>query len=222
MADVDNAAGEGLKGHRAGIGGGRLGRQAIDRIAGHLREQVQNVHQDQFLMLLLMRQAEIDQGGDVGPLGQGPLQQGGHGGVHMAAIGPHLAERRAGDQAAGRPRAAGADSLVIGVEQEAEALVEHPVIGIEGLQQEGFEEPGGVGLMPFDRAGVRHGLDHLILGRQRRGQGQGARAHGVVARAERGRRAGLFGSEGGVRGAVGGAQAQPPGQGAAASHDGDI
>ena len=40
-------------------------------------------------------------------------------------------------------------------------------------EQELLEEPGGMGAMPFGRTGVRHGLDRLVLGAQRRGPALG-------------------------------------------------
>ncbi len=68
----------------------------------------------------------------------------------------------------------GAD--VIGIEQEG-------VIGVEGLvalavlaEQELLEEPGGMGAMPFGRAGVRHRLDQLVLGAQGSGPALGLAA----------------------------------------------
>src|SRR6516225_12396186 len=44
-------------------------------------------------------------------------------------------------------------------------------------QNELLEKPSGVGPMPFDRTGVRHRLDDLILRRQRRGAPLGLGSH---------------------------------------------
>ncbi len=181
VAQGRQAAGMGGVGQRPRIGRRAGGGMAIDRRAGHLGEQVEHVHQDQLLMLLFMRQAQIEQGQELCVLAGWAFQQRGHGRVHMAAIGAHLGQGRAGDQAAGGTRMTRAGGFVIGVEQIGEGRVERPIGRIERRQDEGLEEPAGMGLVPFDRAGVRHGLHHLVLGRQGRGQGQGAGAHGGVA-----------------------------------------
>ena len=43
------------------------------------------------------------------------------------------------------------------------------------VQQELLEKPGGMRAVPFGRAGIRHRLDDLVLGRQRRGESFGMR-----------------------------------------------
>src|SRR5579862_8030924 len=45
-----------------------------------------------------------------------------------------------------------------------------------------------MGLMPFDRTGVRTGLDHLVLGGKRGGERSGHRPHALESRDETGRR----------------------------------
>ena len=47
-------------------------------------------------------------------------------------------------------------------------------------EQELLEEPGGMGAVPFRRAGVRHRLDQLVFGRQRRGPALGLVADGEI------------------------------------------
>ena len=59
------------------------------------------------------------------------------------------------------------DSLVIGIELIAPAWIAGGVARQMRLQQEGVEEPGGVGQMPFRRAGVLHALENQILRFQR-------------------------------------------------------
>ena len=55
------------------------------------------------------------------------------------------------------------DGVVIGVELIAPAGVAGLMTGKVRLQQEGFEEPGGVGQVPFGWAGIRHALQAEIL-----------------------------------------------------------
>src|ERR1041384_5816894 len=54
--------------------------------------------------------------------------------------------------------------LVIGIEQKAKSGIEWLVVRQVRLKDERFEKPCRVSLMPFCRAGFRHGLDHLVLG----------------------------------------------------------
>ncbi len=82
----------------------------------------------------------------------------------MGAVGQHLIQRRPRQQPAFGPGMPLADRLVIGVEQIAEGRIEGPVAALFRLQQEGLEEPGDVGQVPFGGADVRHGLDLLVLG----------------------------------------------------------
>ena len=64
---------------------------------------------------------------------------------------------------AGVPRS-GAD--IVGIEQKSVVRVKRPVAFAMFAEQELLEEPGGMGAVPFRRAGVRHRLDQLILRRQ--------------------------------------------------------
>ena len=53
--------------------------------------------------------------------------------------------------------------FVVGVEEEAESIIEAGVT-LKMLREDEFlKEPRGVGEMPFGRACVGHGLDHLII-----------------------------------------------------------
>ncbi len=94
----------------------------------------------------------------------------------MPAVGGDFLGAGAGQMAAlvtGVPRS-GAD--IIGIEQEGVIGMERLVPRAVFAEQELLEEPGGMGAVPFRRAGVRHRLDHLIF----RSQGGGA-AFGLVA-----------------------------------------
>ena len=61
-----------------------------------------------------------------------------------------------------------ADAVVVGIEQHPVTGAKRPETGLERLQQEGLEKPGGVRQMPLDRARIGHGLYAGVFGRQRR------------------------------------------------------
>jgi hypothetical protein len=100
----------------------------------------------------------------------------------MGAIALDLGQRRPCQEAALRPGMPLAERLVVGVEEILIVGIEGTIAGGEARQDEGLEEPGGVGEMPLRRAGERHRLDLLVLGAQRRGQRLGGRSHGRVER----------------------------------------
>ena len=122
-------------------------------------------------MLLLMVQPERDQ------LGHGRLElafeQVFHGLVDELAVAGHLGDARAGDQPAFGAGVPIAERLVVRVEDVGEGVV----VGAVGLgvrpQDEGLEEPGDMGPMPFRGADVRHRLHRLVLGAQGGGQALG-------------------------------------------------
>ena len=96
-----------------------------------------------------------------------------HGGVDMPAIGGDLVGAGAGQMAAlvaGVPRS-GAD--IVGIEQKSVVRVKRLIALAMLAEQELLEEPGGMGAVPFRRAGVRHRLDQLILRRQSGGPALG-------------------------------------------------
>ena len=162
-----------------GIGrrcGRRMARRRIGRRQRRLGEQVQDVHQDQFLMLLFMRQAQVDQGREIRPLIH---QQAAHGGVHVRPIGDHVVQRRSGQQPAFRSRLPGTKRLVIGVEEVVEARVERSVAGQVRNQQEGLPEPGHMRQVPLRGARVGHRLGQLILGGQGAGERERRLTHGL-------------------------------------------
>ncbi|KAG1357608.1 hypothetical protein G6F61_014560 [Rhizopus arrhizus] len=69
-----------------------------------------------------------------------------------------------------------ADALVVAVEQVVPARIVRRRGG-KASQHEALEEPGGVGQVPFARAGIGHALQHGVLGAERRGQLQAAGPH---------------------------------------------
>jgi hypothetical protein len=66
---------------------------------------------------------------------------------------------------------------IIRIEQKREAFIEDAIGRVVRLNQKRLEEPGGVRAMPFGRAGVRHRLDCLVLGGERRRASLGLTAH---------------------------------------------
>ena len=178
MTDLDQPAPERdiAEGRHRLVGHGARWREG--RREGRLGEEVQDVHQHQLLVLLLMRQTQVQQ---VGEVARAVGQQLRHRGVHMGAIGQHICGRGPGYQAPRGARLPRAHRLVVGVEQVAELRVEHPVADQVRDQHEGLEEPGGVGQVPLGRAGVRHGLGAHVLRGQRPGQGLGGAPQPLVA-----------------------------------------
>ena len=136
------------------------------------------VHQHQFLMLMLVIEAERDQ--IRGQL----VDRAEQGRVHRRPPVPHLVERRPGDHPSLRARVPLAFALIIRVEEVGVALVIGLVASQMIAQHEGFEEPGGVGQMPFRRRGVGHWLERGIRVRERRGDGEAEATHRRVARCQ--------------------------------------
>jgi len=132
---------------------------------------MQHVGEDQFLVLLLVVQAERDQGLH-GPPARfiAVADEVLHGRIHMRAIGMDLGQGRPGQQPALRPRMARAQGFVVGVEKIKKKFVERLIVRGVGLQNQGLEKQAGMRQVPFGGAGIGHGLDALVLGRQRRRQ----------------------------------------------------
>ena len=154
-------------GHPHGV----VGRQ--QRIA---RQDVLDVHQQELLVLLLVLDAELDQRRRRPP--RGLSRRVGHGLVDVGPVLGDLLDPGPGQQPPVVPRIPGAHALVVGVEQVAEVGMEGSVPVETGDEQEGLEEPGGVGPVPLGRAHVGHGLDGLVLGRQGGGERLGERPGG--------------------------------------------
>ena len=108
------------------------------------------------------------------------------GGVDVGAVGEDVVERRAGEGGAEFLLGHVAEGVVVAVEEPVEVGVEGLVGGDELAEDEGLEEPAGVGEVPFDGAGLGTGLDHEVFGRERGGEREGGRADGAVAVMESG------------------------------------
>ena len=158
----------------AGSGTG-VGRQ--QRI---LREQVQDVGQQQLLMLLFMLQAERHDRAQLRVAGMG-AQQRLNALVNVAPVLQYLAQRGARQQAATRSRVLVADRVVVGVEQHPKGRMKRQEAAFALLQYKGFKKPGRVGQVPLGRTGIGHRLHAAVFGRQRRHQRGTACAHCVKA-----------------------------------------
>ena len=149
----------------------RVAERRIERAQGVLPEQMFHVGEQQLLVLLFMLQTELEQWLELGPGGGlGGVDQRLHCRVDVGAKGQDLVARRAGEQPALGTRLARAERLVIGIKEKAVALVEDAVGPTVRHEQQGLEEPAGVGEVPFGWAGIGHGLHALVLRRQRPGQ----------------------------------------------------
>ena len=128
------------------------------------------IHQEQLLMLLVVVQA---QGEQIGPprVRRAASEPCLHAPVDLAPVGQHLVQRRPRHQAALAAFHPIAQGFVIAVEQALEAGIDRLIVRRVG-QNHRFEEPAGVGQVPFAGAAVRHRLGGHVLGRQPPGQGR--------------------------------------------------
>jgi hypothetical protein len=74
--------------------------------------------------------------------------------------------------------------LVIGVEKILKVFVEGAISDRVRSKYKCLKEPGGVREVPFGRAGVGHGLDHLVFRRKSGGQPFGGASHRTVTRGQ--------------------------------------
>ncbi len=139
---------------------------------------MQNIGEQQFLVLLLVIEPDLDDRNEFGEIGRG-FDQLRHRAIDMRAISGDLGRARPRHQAALRPRGARAGRDVIRVVQIGEALIERAIIFDIGLEQKLLEKPGDVGAMPLGRARIGHRLDDLIFRRQQSGAALGFGAHGA-------------------------------------------
>ncbi len=141
-------------------------------------EGVLDVGGDELLVLLLVLEAEDDAAG--GLVLYGLLQEAGHGCVDVGAVGEDGVEGRAGEGGPELLLGHVAERVVVAVEEPAELGMEGLVGGDELAEDEGLEEPAGVGEVPFDGAGLGTGLDHEVLWRERTTEVGGGLADGLI------------------------------------------
>ena len=126
---------------------------------------MQDIGEQQFLMLLLVLQADLDDRRQIVEIFR-VCDQLRDRRIDMGAIVGDFGHRRPRDQAALRTRLPGTGGDIIRIVEKGEALIED-AIGLEMRpQQELLEEPCHMRAMPFGRARVGHRLDDLVLGRQ--------------------------------------------------------
>ncbi len=120
-----------------------------------LREEVLEVGEQQFLMLLFVVDTKLDKRQRARrKIGQRGLDRS----IDMRAPDAHLFERRPRQQPAVRTRVTRPFGFIIAVEEEGIAFVEQAVARHMVAQDEGFEKPCRVRKMPFGRRRVGHRL----------------------------------------------------------------
>src|SRR5262249_50643895 len=107
----------------------------VDRANGIERERVLDVSQNQFLVLLLVMQAKLDERNDAGPLF---VEQAQHGIINIVSVVGDLRDPRSCDHAAGGTRMPRTDGLVIGIEEIAVAIGVGPIARDMGREHEGL------------------------------------------------------------------------------------
>jgi hypothetical protein len=147
--------------------------RAISRAQRVQREQAENIRHQQFLMLLLVIDADLDKPRDLRGIAQSDRKHLSQPSIDMPAIGMDFIGARPRQQSAMLARLPLALRLIIGIEAEVEPLVEDAIAGRMGLENEALEEPGRVRKVPLGGARVVHRLDALILRTQRRGESSG-------------------------------------------------
>ena len=147
-----------------------------------------DIGQQQFGMLLLMREAQRNKIGQ-----RGIVQQRCHGCIDMGTPVEDLRHAGPRQHAATAPRNPRAFGLVIGIEQERPVGVEQAIAGPVIAQQEGLPEPRRMRQMPLGGRGILHRLDGGIGLAERGGERLAQLPGGGIAPGERGRcRVGLW------------------------------
>ena len=126
---------------------------------------MQNVGEQQFLVLLLMIQAQNNTGPRIlGDIAAGKVL---HRRIHMMPIRKDLLRRRSRKR---RPqlllRLLG-NRVVVAIEEPDEIRMKRTVPRSKFAEHESFEEPGGVRQMPLRWTGVERGLHHHVFGGKR-------------------------------------------------------
>ena len=147
------------------VRGGGSGRLIGD--FDRVREQdLLGVRQQQLLVLLLVVEAELDDGGKLCVVGAG-REEIERRLVDTGTIIMNLRECGSAQVAALGARVHIADRVVVRVEYPLITIVDGGVTGLPRAENEALEEPGRMPQMPLRRAGFRAGLDDLVLDRKR-------------------------------------------------------
>src|SRR6185436_14448871 len=114
------------------------------------REQVLDVGEDQLLVLLLVVEAELEDRREIVlERAASRREERADVRVDVRAVGEDLRQRRPRDEAALGTRVLASHEVVVGIEENAEALVEGLVLREPGLENERLEEPARVGQVPL-------------------------------------------------------------------------
>ena len=140
--DIDQAGRRGLHARRTGCGPVR----AIGRPQGILGEQVQDIGQEEFLVLLLVGQPQIEHGQGAGIAG---IEQAVHVSVDMGAVGEDLVQGRPGQHATAGTGMPCTDSVVVGIEKIGKIRMKTGVLAAFRSDDEFLEEPACMRKMPF-------------------------------------------------------------------------
>ena len=142
-------------------------RRIIGRRNRVLRKGMQDVGEHQFLVLLLVIEPDLHQRRQLAErVFARALEEFHHRRIDVAAIGGDFVGRGPGQMAALVAGVPGAGADIIGIEEIGVVGMKRRIIRTMLAEQELLEEPGGMGAVPFRRAGIRHRLDQLVLGRQ--------------------------------------------------------
>ncbi len=156
MADFNEARVEAVPFHRGDGNGLRLFRRAVNGRQRILSEEMLDIGNQEFLMLLFVVQSEQN---DIELLiGQasGLIEQRAYRLIDMSTILTNLFERWPREQPTVGSRKLLANIVVIGVEEKFETRMKNRVVRVDSLEHEGLKEPCRMGEMPFRGTGVGH------------------------------------------------------------------
>ena len=154
-----------LERYRATRSRRRRGRSIRD-VDGVREQDLLGVRQQQLLVLLLVVEAELDDGGKLCVVGAG-REEIEHRLVDTGTIIMNLRECGSAQIAALGARVHVADRVVVRVEYPLVAIVDGRVTGLPRAENEALEEPGRMPQVPLRGAGFRARLDDLVLDRKR-------------------------------------------------------
>ncbi len=172
LASVSDPVEAFRKGHPFQWGdAGRTGGGSLDigRVEWIAREDVLDVGEHQFLVLLFMMQAKGHDGEQVKDML-----------IDVAAVSIGLLHARARDQPAFRPAVPLSQRVVIRVEEIGVLRMKGLVPWKRGQEEKGLPKPGHVGNMPFGRTHVWHGLNDIIFSGKRFAQVLSEAANALV------------------------------------------